>query len=152
MGTPCMPRPTRDASDPDYSSFGGVGAPGAQVALFPQQAGLTTVGSAGMVWHQVNISKIGDSVTWTVDGLLLSNADLATIILGGDNIFFGHSDINASSSTDPNDIHLLFTLIDNVRVDEAPPAVPEPATIFTLGAALAAVLCNRYRTAGRKKR
>jgi hypothetical protein len=42
---------------------------------------------------------------------------------GGSNIFFGHSDINTTSSTDVNDVHLLFTLIDNVRV------VPEPSSL-----------------------
>ena len=120
--------------------------------MFPQQAGLTSVGSAGMTWHQVNISKVGDSVTWTVDGLLLSNVDLTTVMFGGDNIFFGHSDTNATSSTDPNDIHLLFTLIDNVSVDQAPAEIPEPATMLTLGAGLAAVLRNRYRRVSCKKR
>ncbi len=151
-GDPVYAAPTRNASDPYYSSFGGVTAPGAQVALFPQQAGSTEVGSAGMTWHQVNISKIGDSVTWTVDGLLLSSTDLATITLGGDNIFFGHADPNSASSTDPNDIHLLFTLIDNVRVDQEPASVPEPATMLTLGAGLAAVLRGRYKSVSRKKR
>jgi hypothetical protein len=61
----------------------------------------------------------------------MATIDLNTVTLGGGNIFFGHSDTNATSSTDPNDVHLLFTLIDNVRV------VPEPgALVLLLGGAL----------------
>jgi uncharacterized repeat protein (TIGR01451 family) len=110
-----------NASDPYYASFGAVGAPAAQILLFPQQTGSTLVGSAGMEWHQVEIRKQGTTVTWTVDGLLIATIDLTTVMLGGSNIFFGHSDVNATSSTDPNDAALLFTLIDNVEVLEVGP-------------------------------
>lgn len=105
-----------------YSSFGGVSAPAAQLALFPQQSGVTRVGAAGMEWHEVVIAKSGDSVSWTIDGLLIATVDLTTVTLGGGNIFFGHSDTNATSTTDPNDEDLLFTLIDNVVVVPAPGA------------------------------
>jgi hypothetical protein len=110
----------RNASHPYYAGFGSVMAPAAQLALFPQQTGTTLVGSAAMEWHQVEIEKSGNVATWTVDGLLIATVDLTTVTLGGDNIFFGHSDTNATSSTDPNDGALLFTLIDNINV------VPEP--------------------------
>ena len=93
-------------------------APAAQLALFPQQTGTTLVGSAGMEWHAVEIRKHGTTATWTVDGLLIVTIDLTTVTLGGGNIFFGHSDMNATSSADPNDTALLFTLIDNVKVTE----------------------------------
>lgn len=106
-----------------YAGFGGVGAPAAQLALFPQQTGLTAVGTAGMAWHDVIIAKSGGFVTWRVDGLLIATIDLATVTTSGSNIFFGHSDINATSSTDPNAPHLLFTLIDNIRV------TPEPGSL-----------------------
>jgi hypothetical protein len=113
-----------NASDPYYVSFGMVTAPAAQVLLFPQQSGATNVGSAGMEWHQVAIEKLGSNVTWTVDGVLIATVPVADDnVLTGNNIFFGHSDTNATSSTDPNDGALLFTLIDNVRV------VPEPSNI-----------------------
>lgn len=111
-----------NASDAYYAMFGNVTAPAAQVALFPQQSGSTPAGVAGMQWHQVEIEKAGDTVTWTVDGLLIATIDLNTVTLGGGNIFFGHSDTNAGSSTDPNDSALLFTLIDNVVVVPAPGA------------------------------
>ncbi len=118
--------PTINNTDPYYAGFGGNMAPAAQLLLFPQQTGTTNVGSAGMEWHQVEIDKAGDSITWRVDGLLIATIDLNTVTLGGGNIFFGHSDINATSSADPNDADLLFTLIDNINV------VPEPGTLGLL--------------------
>jgi hypothetical protein len=118
----------RNHSHPYYAGFGGNTAPAAQLALFPQQTGVTNVGSAGFEWHQVEIKKEGTTATWTVDGTLIATIDLTTVTLNGSNIFFGHSDTNATSSTDPNDTALLFTLIDNVQV------VPEPSTIaFIVG-------------------
>jgi hypothetical protein len=146
-GDPVFAAATRNSSDPYYSGLGGVAAPAAQTALFPQQIGVTAVGSAGMAWHQVTIIRIGASVTWNVDGLLLSTVDVGALAFGGENIFFGHSDINATSSTDPNDVALLFTLIDNVRVEENPAAVPEPGTLFMLGAGLAAAALRKRRKA-----
>lgn len=116
----------RNNTHPYYAGFGSVTAPAAHVAAFPQQTGTTLVGSAGWEWHQVEINKLGDIVTWTVDGTLIATVDSSTFIFGGNNIFFGHSDINATSSTDPNDAALLFTLIDNIVV------TPEPATLAML--------------------
>jgi hypothetical protein len=112
----------RNQSHPYYAGFGGVSAPAAQVALFPQQTGTTLIGSAGMEWHEVEIAKAGSVVTWTMDGLLLATVDTAGMTLGGGNIFFGHSDTNGSSSSDPNDSLLLFTLVDNIVVVPAPGA------------------------------
>jgi len=106
-----------------YASLGSNTAPAAQLALFPQQTGTTNVGSAGMEWHQVVMAKTGTTATWTVDSLLIATIDLSTVTLAGGNVFFGHSDTNAGSSTDVNDAALLFTLIDNISV------VPEPATL-----------------------
>jgi hypothetical protein len=50
-------------------------------------------------------------------------------VFTGENIFFGHSDSNGTSSTDPNDVALLFTLVDNVKV------IPKPGSglLFLLG-------------------
>jgi hypothetical protein len=116
----------RNHSHPYYAGFGSVSPPAAQTALFPQQTGTTLVGSSAFEWHDVIITKSGSNVTWTVDGLLIATVPLAhDTVLTGDNIFFGHSDTNATSSTDVNDIHLLFTLIDNVVVS----VVPEPSAL-----------------------
>lgn len=128
-GSPVYMAPTRNASDPYYAAFGNHTAPAAQLALFPQQTGTTLIGSAGMAWHDVMINKVGNFATWTVDGLAIASVDLTTVTLSGGNIFFGHSDTNSTSSTDPNDFQLLFTLIDNIRVT----AVPTPGTAISLG-------------------
>jgi hypothetical protein len=66
-------------------------------------------------------------------------------MLGGDNIFFGHSDTNATSSTDVNDVHLLFTLIDNIQVTQNGTSIPAPPTLVLLGVALVAARLNYRR-------
>ena len=43
-------------------------APEDQVELFPQQAGTTPAGTQGLAWHLWEITKIGNTVTWTIDG------------------------------------------------------------------------------------
>jgi hypothetical protein len=129
----------RNQSNAYYSSFGAVSAPAAQTTLFSQQTGTTLVGSAGMEWHQVEINKTDTAITWFVDGLLIATIDPSTVSLGGNKFFFGHSDTNAGSSTDPNDGNLLFTLVDNVVV------VPEPGTASVLGLAALFLLARRRR-------
>lgn len=119
-----------------YSSFGSMAAPAAQLALFPQQTGTTLAGSYGMEWHVVEITKFDDKVNWVVDGVLIATIDASGFSFGGNNIFFGHSDINATSSSDPNDGDLLFSLVDNVVVTTA--VVPEPSFgLLLLGTAVA---------------
>ena len=108
---------SRNSSHPYYAGFGQNTAPAAQLALFPQQTGTTMIGSAGMEWHKVEIEKAGGSVRWKVNGVLIATVPAADdTVATGNNIFFGHSDLNAAASTDPNDSALLFTLIDNVHV------------------------------------
>lgn len=124
-------------SDAYYAGFGGVTAPAAQLALFPQQSGTTAIGAAGMQWHEVVIEKSGGFATWQIDGLLIATIDLNTVTFAGSNIFFGHSDVNSTSSTDVNDVSLLFTLIDNIVVVPAPPT----AVLLAIGA----VCCGRRR-------
>jgi hypothetical protein len=131
----------RNHLHPYYASFGGVTAPAAHVTLFPQQSGTTLVGSSAWEWHEVVIKKAAGIVTWTVDGTLIATVSAADdTIATGNNIFFGHSDTNGTSSSDPNDVNLLFTLIDNVRV-----VVPEPSSFALLAIGLTGLLARRRR-------
>jgi len=135
-----------NASDAYYAGFGNVDAPAAQLGIFPQQSGTTLVGSAGMAWHEVEIAVGLLNVTWTVDGLLIATVPLLDDTVNtGNNIFFGHSDTNATSSTDPNDGELLFTLIDNIRVTDNAVAVPEPGALAVLALGLAGFVFSRRR-------
>jgi len=128
----------RNDIHPYYAGIGGVTPPAAQTLLFPQQTGATSTGAAGMQWHEVTIAKSGDIVTWSLGSKLIATVDSSTFAFGGGNILFGHSDINAGSSTDVNDVNLLFTLIDNVVV------VPEPGTfVLCLLGALGSLFVRR---------
>jgi hypothetical protein len=126
----------RNNLNPYYqTTFPPVSAPAAQLALYPQQSGFTQGGSAGMAWHDVSLKKIGNIVTYSIDGLLIATIDVtASGALGGDKIVFGHFDINAFASLDPNAPALAFSLVDNVRVtdlcflsDSQPPTIVGPA-------------------------
>jgi hypothetical protein len=109
---PVVTVPTEQTNaDPDP------GNPG--VDLSATQFGSSPVpGVFGFKWHQVEISKVGNIVNWKVDGTLLATVDTTnfTTPTGGNNILFGHSDINGSFSSDPNFPFVQFTLVDNVKV------------------------------------
>ena len=120
-------------SHPYYANFGGVSAPAAQTALFPQQTGVTAAGAQAFSWHDVEIQKKGGLVTWTIDGKLIASVDSSGTTYGGDNFLLTHFDINAGISTDPNADSLLFGLYDNIRVTP----VPEPASVGLAFGALA---------------
>jgi hypothetical protein len=100
------------------------GAPAAQVLLYPGQTGPTDAGETSFLWRKVKIDVAGGFASWSIDGTPLAKVDLSTVTLGGGNILFGHSDTNAGASTDPNDIALNVTIIDNISV------VPEPGTFL----------------------
>lgn len=135
---------SRQASDPYYvnNGFGSETAPAAQIALFPQQSGATAPGTQGMAWHVWEVIRNDNTVTWTVDGVLIATVDLTSETFAGDNFFLGLFDINATSSTDPNARDLLFGLIDNVVVTDV---IPEPGSLSVL--ALGGLLALRRRRA-----
>lgn len=138
-GSPVYAAPTRNNSDPYYAGFGGLSVPAAQLALYSQQTGTSSVGSLAFAWHDVSIRKVGDNITWSIDGLLIATVDASTVSLGGGNILLMQSDINASSSSDPNAVNLLFGLFDNVRVT----AVPEPSCLALIGLGWLVLLARR---------
>jgi hypothetical protein len=132
-----------NASNAYYASLGTVSAPAAQTLLFPQQTGTTLVGSAAFEWHEVVIENDGTTMSWTVDGLLIATVPVVDdTVATGSNFFLGHADTNGTSSTDVNDVHLLFTLIDNVSV-----TVPEPGSLLLASLALVGIACRRGRQA-----
>ena len=136
-GNPVYYAPSRNNSHAYYAGFAAQSAPAAQLALFPGQTLATDVGETSFAWRRVLIDVSGGFATWSIDGLPLATVDLSTVTLGGGNIFFGHSDTNGSSSTDPNDGLLNVTLIDNIQV------VPEPASLALFGIAGALLLARR---------
>lgn len=127
---------SRNAADPYYAQFGGNSAPAAQGI-----SGTTGAGTMGFAWRDVVIEKVGNNVTWSIDGLLLANVDASTVTLGGNNILLNMYDTSASSTTD-NPNTYIFTLFDNVRVE----AVPEPSMLaFGLMGAVGALWAIRRR-------
>ncbi len=132
----------RNGSDAYYASFGGASAPAAQVALFPGQTGVTDAGEIAFGWHRIDIEVVGAGyASWFIDGLLIASVDLSTVTLGGGNLFLGHGDTNASSSTDPNDSLLNVTIIDNLQVV----AIPEPSSMALVGLGGLALLARRRK-------
>src|SRR5262245_19197042 len=104
----------------------GATAPGIQAAE-PTQTSSTPAGAAGIRWHDVELTKLGPNVTWSVNGVLLGTVDTSFFSTGGTNILFGHADTNLTTNSSAALLEeLQFTLIDNVRV------VPEPASAVLL--------------------
>lgn len=138
-GDPVYFATTRNNSNAYYAGFAAQSAPAAQLGLFAGQTGSTDLGETSFQWRRVVIEVDAEFATWSIDGLPLAKVDLSTVTLGGGNIFFGHSDTNAGSSTDLNDTLLNVTLIDNITV------VPEPVSSAALGAAGLLMLRRRRR-------
>ena len=101
-------------TDPYWAVFGNLAAPAAQLAIYPSQTGLTALGAPGEVWHDVVITKLGDTLVWQMDGVLMATVNAARLgYTLSTNVFVGQSDINNGQSTTPE---TLFSLYDNLVV------------------------------------
>ncbi|HWD19705.1 MAG TPA: Calx-beta domain-containing protein [Verrucomicrobiae bacterium] len=112
--------------------------PDAQTNLFPRQA--NAVGPAGAIafkWHDAELKKVGNVITYLVDGFLIATADNRDATggghpLGGTNICFLMFDISGPATDngchDVDGTNVLFTLIDNVRITNFPNVVTVQAT------------------------
>jgi hypothetical protein len=122
----------------------GATAPAAQTAISPTQSGATLAGMAGFRWHDVQITKSGNIITWVIDSTLIATVDTTSFSIptGGNNILLGMSDTSLGAGTPANLFSQLdFTLIDNVTVS----LVPEPSALALLGLGFSAV-CLRRRS------
>jgi hypothetical protein len=134
---------TRDNGNPYYAGTfpGGQTAPASQSGAFPQQTGGLIVGTVGMAWRQVEITRFGDSLTWSIDGLPIASLTGSGngVALDG-NISVGYFDPFTSVS---DNAALSFGLVDNVRVE----VIPEPSTMVLGVVGLAGlVLWGRRRS------
>ena len=98
-------------------AFSGQSPPAAQAAAFPgKQTGALANGAVGFAWRQVTITKIGDSVTWAIDGMTIATLEQSQGAFTTEgNIFVGYYD--AFSSVSDNQA-TSFGLVDNLRVVE----------------------------------
>jgi hypothetical protein len=109
-------------------------------ALNNTQQGQTQVGAFGFAWHKVVLTKNGNTVTWDVDNTRIATVDASALVLGGNNMALGVSDVNTSTTRHPS---LLFTVFDNLVVTDQ---VPEPASTALLGLLAGTMLCRRQRS------
>jgi hypothetical protein len=107
------------------------------------QAGQTQIGAFGFAWHKVDITKDGNSVSWTIDDTAIATIDASGLgALGGNNIALGDSDVNASTTRHPS---LLFSVYDNLVVTDV---VPEPSVVALAGIGLTVLLGFARRRRG----
>lgn len=102
---------------------GGAAAPAAQQGAYPQQTGGLADGTVGFAWREVIVSRRGNTVDWSIDGIRLATISNATFTAS--NVFIGYWDCFTSLSDNTN---LSFGVVDNVRVEvpTQPPVITTP--------------------------
>jgi hypothetical protein len=100
----------------------GQSAPELQQANYSQQTGALASGTFGLAWHDVIVSRRGNTVDWVIDGIRMATISNATFTAS--NVFVGFWDPFASLTDNTN---LSFGLVDNVRVE-----IPAVAPVVTL--------------------
>ncbi len=89
-------------------------APQAQMDDFAQQTGSTVAGQTAFQWIPVQIAKVADTVTWSMNGSEIAKLSQAVAPFSDSgNIFLGYSDWFSSVSDNPD---LSFGLFDNLKV------------------------------------
>jgi hypothetical protein len=119
----------RDNANPYYSADfpGGQKPPLLQQATYPQQNGALSPGTVGFVWCDVIISKQGNTVEWSLNGLKI--ATITNAPLNSSNVFAGYWAPFLTISDNPS---LSFGLVDNLRVEQpliAPVIILQPQNI-----------------------
>ncbi len=99
----------------------GQSAPALQQSNYAQQSGTLNPGTFGLAWHDVIVSRRGNTVDWAIDGIRMATISNATFTAS--NVFVGFWDPFASRTDNTN---LSFGLVDNVRVE-----VPAVAPVIT---------------------
>jgi hypothetical protein len=124
---------SRNNNNAHYAdAFPGQSPPAAQAAAFPdKQTGAVANGAVGFAWRQVTITKIGDSVTWAIDGVAIATLEqsLGAFTTEG-NIFVGYYDAFSSVS---DNAATSFGLVDNIRVVEIQTTLPPTLSIVNNG-------------------
>lgn len=105
------------------------------------QTGMTNPGTTAFKWRQWKVEKVGNILTWKIDGTLLGTVDLTTVTLSATkNIMINMFDANATSAVaggDPNRLNAM--IVDNILV------VPEPATMTALALGVGSLLRRRRK-------
>lgn len=122
-----------------YSPLGLNAVPAAQTGLAATQTGTTLAGAPAFKWHTGVITKVGNTVTYSIDNLLIFTVNAASLTLSGNNIQFIQTDVNSGVSADLTAPTWAFGLFDNIVVQ-----APEPSAIaLTLLGAAGLVLARR---------
>ena len=125
---------SRNNSASHYTTnFLATACPPAQTNIYHQQYLVTSpAGTIAFAWHDVELKKVANTITYLIDGVLIATAFNSGVNASGTpagtNILFFMSDINNTGSLDVQATNLQFMLIDNVRITNFPSVVTVTAT------------------------